>query len=110
MAVATLIARMLTGVTIDTADRREEEVSLASFVAAKYLDNGDGDELRRFMSTGAEGLGALDLSCGGIGYTYKALVAGCWAFVPSTSMRVVRMRCSGAACQEIEAASSNLGT
>eukprot|EP00404_Azadinium_spinosum_P029611 CAMPEP_0180558020 /NCGR_PEP_ID=MMETSP1037_2-20121125/1489_1 /TAXON_ID=632150 /ORGANISM="Azadinium spinosum, Strain 3D9" /LENGTH=616 /DNA_ID=CAMNT_0022574295 /DNA_START=20 /DNA_END=1866 /DNA_ORIENTATION=+ len=67
VAVATLIARVLTGVTLTTTERRGEEVSGAAFAAIRHLDGGDRDELWRYMSTGPDDLSTLDLGSGGIG-------------------------------------------
>lgn len=84
--VASLVARCLQGVDVSSPERRRQEAIAAAMAAVPQLD-GDIDELLRAVDVSADGLEALDLAGGGIGYTYKALGAACWAFVHARSFQ-----------------------
>eukprot|EP00931_Biecheleriopsis_adriatica_P079002 TRINITY_DN52419_c0_g1_i1.p1 TRINITY_DN52419_c0_g1~~TRINITY_DN52419_c0_g1_i1.p1 ORF type:complete len:709 (-),score=158.35 TRINITY_DN52419_c0_g1_i1:24-1847(-) len=85
VAIASIAARVLQGVSTSTPERRQEEVMTAVHHAGHFLDGGDADELFKNMVVPAEGLESLKLGSGGIGYTYKPLAAACWAFVHADS-------------------------
>jgi len=87
VAIVSLVARMLTGVSHNTFEDREGEIALAACTAKKYLNGGDEDEMWQFMHLGVDGLQGLNLGSGGIGYTFKPLGAACWAFLHATSFK-----------------------
>mmetsp|Transcript_134099 Transcript_134099/g.246073 ORF Transcript_134099/g.246073 Transcript_134099/m.246073 type:complete len:708 (+) Transcript_134099:100-2223(+) len=87
VAIAMLVARMLMGIDISSEEQRQTEIASIALTAGQQLRGGNTDELWKFMNITKDGLAGLDLGGGGIGYTYKPLGAGCWAFLHATNFR-----------------------
>lgn len=81
VCIALLLSQVLSGHGTSTLDQRIELALSTGLRAVKHLKGQDADELLRYVSVAADGLQSLELASGGIGYTFKALGAGLWAFV-----------------------------
>eukprot|EP00438_Fugacium_kawagutii_P003368 Skav228249 [mRNA] locus=scaffold3112:219765:221879:+ [translate_table: standard] len=81
ICIALLLANILVGHGISGADQRRELAVSIALQASHFLEGGDVDELLRYVDVALDGLEHLELSSGGIGYTYKPLGAAMWAFI-----------------------------
>ena len=81
VCIALLLANVLAGHGVSEADERRELALSVALQASAFLEGRDVDELLRYVDVALDGLGSLELSAGGIGYTYKPLGAAMWAFI-----------------------------
>ncbi|CAE7666712.1 unnamed protein product [Symbiodinium microadriaticum] len=81
VCIALILARLLAGHSTATLEQRRQLVLSVALQASEHLDGGDVDELLRYVDVAVDGLSALELGSGGIGYTYKPLGAAAWSFL-----------------------------
>eukprot|EP00439_Symbiodinium_sp_Y106_P022231 s467_g2.t1 len=81
VCIALILSRLLAGHSTATLAQRRQLVLSVALQASEHLDGGDVDELMRYVDVAVDGLSALELGSGGIGYTYKPLGAAAWSFL-----------------------------